>query len=277
MLRWLLLPGLLLCAAANCFAATPAIDASGPTLTQFNSASSGSIAVTTTSTNDLIMIFVQTTRRSTSAATITGITGASLSWANRANRQDAYVGSCFAFNNCFGDVEIWWACSPSALTASSMTVNLNQSADEVALIAFGVTGICPSATPFDTNVGLPIKPAANTGTSGSNVQGVASTSQNSDLIFIVMGSGQNHITGTEACSGWQQYGIIDSSGPNDYASVQVTAKGFNTTQAGLTVSAFGGTCSSPANTSTWAAMVDAVTNGVPVSSGGTRTLMGAGQ
>lgn len=276
--RPLLLAALVLLASvAECFAVTPAIDASGAAKTLFNSASSGSINVSTTSTNDLILLFVTGTRRSTPSAAISSVAGGGLTWAKRTNQQTTWTTDCFAGNTCFGDVEIWWACSSSALSSSSMTVTMDRSTDEVTLIAFGVTGICPTATPFDTNGGLPVT-AANTTGSNANIQLSASTTQTSDLIFIVVGSGNFVLaTGDQSCSGWQQYTETDSTGPSDYSVMQVTAKAFTSAQSGLTVRTFGTSCGTPETTHPWTAIADAVANASTSPAGGSLMLMGVGQ
>jgi hypothetical protein len=257
-------------------AAAPTLDASGILTGSFNSASSGALSVSTTSTNDVVIFFIQVTKRTGAAPTVSSISGGSLTWAKRKAVTATYTGACFAANTCQGDFEEWWAFSSSALSTVSMTVTLSSSADEVALAAFGINGAGSSSAPFDTNIGLPAS-AQNLTNTLNTVQVTVNTTDNSDLIFGAWGSGASFVPpSTQTCSGWTQTGIRDSSGPTDYATLWAGAEGFTGAQSSLAITFFDTGCAANKPASAWTAIADAITNGVP-SSGGSRTLLGVGQ
>ncbi len=260
------------------YATAPTLDASGIFTGSFNSTSSGSVSVSTTSTNDVIIIFIQSTKRTGAAATVSSISGGGLTWANRTALTATYTAGCFAGNTCHGDFEEWWAFSSTTLTGTSVTVTLSGTTDEAAMVAFGVNGAGSSLAPFDTNVGLPAT-AQNLTSTPSTISVTLSTIDNSDLIFAAFGSGNQKSLAAETCTGWVQGGLVDSSGPNDYATLWALAKGFTSVQTSLAITFFGGGCAANQATDAYTVIGDAVTNGIvpPPGISGSLLLLDVGQ
>jgi len=251
---------LLYCGQA--LAVSPSLDATGYIKTSFDSASSGSISVTTTSTNDIVLLFVQGTRRTSPSAAITSVTTSGLTWTNRSAKQNTYgPGGCFGGGNtCYGDLEVWCAFSSGTLSSASTTVHWDRSVDETALVAVGVTNAGTScASAFDSNGALP---AYNQNLTASTVtlSSTVSTSQSADLIFAAMGRADQFNGTIATCSGWSQTYIVDSSGPSDYATLWVTSKAVSSLQSSLSVPFFTSSCTANPAAPMWTTVGDALTN-----------------
>lgn len=277
MRKLLLLLGVFLLSIGCVQAAVPAIDASGDTKATVNSSGSPAISATTTSGNVLVLFAIQVTKRA-SLSHVVSISGGGLTWAARKTFGNTFTSLCFSNNTCFSDTELWWACSVSALSSTSITATLNQTTDEIVMIVVGITGVCPASTPWDTNVGLPVT-NTNISSSNSNIQvaGV-NTSSASDMLIVVVGAPAPIFAGLgdqASCSGWAQYSTDDSGGPNDYADLALMLKPVSSTQA-LTIGVFSAGCATPNSQPRWVAFADAATNAAPQSSGGRLMLLGVG-
>jgi hypothetical protein len=126
-----------------------------------------------------------------SAGTITGVTGASLTFVKRSGLtyQDTATGAGSSWN----DTEVWWAFSSAAITAQTFTVTFskpgNNNFDDSSVIAFTVTGFTGTlyqtvpwdingslpATAFGQTVSIPTATGVSTTATATMVIGVAST------------------------------------------------------------------------------------------------------
>lgn len=258
----------LLSCGGPAFSAAPGFDASGASKGNFSGTNSGSFNASTTSGNVLLLLGIVAERVNSAgaSASVSTVAGGSLGWAPRSQLQSAWAGSCVAGagNPCYGDTELWWACSSSALSTTSITVTFGTSIDNAVMILVPVTGVCPSAAPFDTNVGLPGK-ASNLTNSTTTVGATVSTTQASDLIFEVVGFSNDvgfsdQTSGT--CRAWSKTTTV---GTGD-TSIAFSAQQFASVQTSLTFNfANTGPCTDTHLQEGWSAIADAVTNAAAAS------------
>lgn len=119
----------------------------------FSGADHGSISLTTTVDNAVIVLQVFN-EKSASYQTVSGISDtAGLTWQRRSQLQLAHdLGS---------NMEIWWAVKPTA-GATTITATLTGAIDDAVLIAFGIAG-ADTASPWDASPVLPAKATTNRG------------------------------------------------------------------------------------------------------------------
>ena len=122
---------------------------------------SSSVSLSTTSTNDVVVVVVY------SGTTVTGVTSAHLTFTKRVQYTNAQT-----LNQ-----EIWWAPAASALTSESITANFTAGGSHT-VTAFGVSG-ANTTTPFDTNVSLPGEEEGF----GAPATATISTSNGSDMLI----------------------------------------------------------------------------------------------
>lgn len=194
-------------------------------------ANTATVALTTSLTNDIIVVMAFSQKNATPHRTVSGITDtAGLTWTKRsAIAQDSAVGQ---FITCFIDAEVWWAYSSGALTGDTITVTYSGATDAGVLIAFGVnsSGTAFSASsPWDTNGSLP---ATNFTAGVVTPSATVSTTAANTLLFAV--SAGNQIYGGTAASGYTEIDFntdFGGSGAGESAQYQV----FASAQSGITV------------------------------------------
>ncbi|MDE1834191.1 MAG: YncE family protein, partial [Candidatus Micrarchaeota archaeon] len=160
--------------------AAPAID--GTASSVFTSASSGSVTLSTSTSNDLIVVYSGAENPNMAAFNVLSVSDtAGLTWTKRAAtviKSD--------HNGAYDDQEVWYAIAPRKLSSDLITVTLNSIIDDGTVMAFAANGI-NTTTPWDTN---PYNPSNNmllgATTVAANV--LASTSNSHDLIFGFAGS-----------------------------------------------------------------------------------------
>jgi hypothetical protein len=133
--------------------------------------SSGTLSCT--KSNNIIVVFIASEYRNQSTgATISSVSGGSLTWNRRTTN----------YRQGNQSQEIWWAYSPGIFNSSITATFGGGPVDDATIIAFGLNGANTSA-PWDTNISLPAKPAAN----------VSSTpiSTNSSSPFVLCFYGSN--------------------------------------------------------------------------------------
>lgn len=161
------------------------VAASGPTAksldgsasTQASSVSSSTVTLSTTKTNDILVLQITAEGATGAALSASSVTStSSLTWHPRGQVQAGPATMQGGANN-YLDIETWWALAPSPLTNEVVTVNMSHSIDDMTLIVFGVNG-CNTSSPWDTNVSLPAY--QNNGSNGTasapTVSGVSTTS-----------------------------------------------------------------------------------------------------
>jgi hypothetical protein len=139
---------------------------------QFSATNTGTITLTTTLPNDVIVLLYLHESNTNPAATISTVTSPSLTWAKR---------SGYAFNVNPIDMEIWWAPAAAALTAEVVTITLTGTIDDSAYHIFGVNGSPTPSSPWDVDASLAT--AHNNGANPSvTVSGVNTNSGSPMLI-----------------------------------------------------------------------------------------------
>lgn len=129
-----------------------------------------SLSLTTSKTNDIIIVGVTT---GSPLHTVTGIADTSLlTWTKITN--------VIGVNN---DTEMWWAPSTGALASDSITITIS-SADNITATAFGVNGSTAISKPFDSNTSLP---ATNNGSSNNPTSGNFTVNGSTAFVIALMG------------------------------------------------------------------------------------------
>jgi hypothetical protein len=179
----------------------------------------------------------------THVLSVTSVTGSALTFSKR--------GPTFSFGSSSA-VERWWAPATASFTGViGLTWSTSLSANAV-LSAFGVAGVFNTASPWDTNVGLPY---ANSSASAiqPTVTGI-NTSQANDLLLAVEGGVGNTLGGTPT-----GYTLIAGISANLGAGLYEQSDAFEAVTS-IQASASCVWSGAPSN---WVAVVDAVTADAP--------------
>ena len=168
------------------------------------STTSASVTLTTTKTNDVIILDI--VQNGTAVSSVSDVAG--LNW-----HQRAVAGTAGQ------TIYEYYAIAANALSADVITVNFAGAASYADLNAFGVSG-ANTSSPFDSNVSVPASPAASTGS--------ITTSNANDLIIAGYRFGSN--AAPAAGSGWT---TLNASGGYYLSEYQIVSA----TQAGLVATA----------------------------------------
>lgn len=188
----------------------------------WTSASSASASLTTTLTNDMIVVVVQMTHPS-AIRTVSSVTSSptSLSFTKRSAKSIAGTSANIA-------LEVWTAVAASALSSESITVNANSTVDAGSIVAFGVNGVADTASPWDTEAGLPYS------TTLSNQAALPSqtfsTSQADDLLLGISSGDKSASYGT-APSGWTLIQAANHFGSSRFSSLGLYYKSVSGAQS----------------------------------------------
>lgn len=143
---------------------SPAIDG---TATAENDATTITLSLTTTNSNDIIYVAVNSGSATGSAPTVSSVVASGLTFTQRKGVTQSQQ-----------DLEIWTALAASPLSSESIVVTLNSTPDGALGIAFGVSG---TDINFDSNASLPY--------SASNSKTVDTvTDEIYDLLLLVTGT-----------------------------------------------------------------------------------------
>ncbi len=245
--------------------ATPAIDGSatgcfGATQTApcVTGTTSGTVTLTTTSANDVIVVEVSNehatagpTRTVSTLACTSACTGLSTFSLRKANTQ---AGT-------FQDLEAWWATATSALTSSVFTVTLSGATDDAVIVAFGVSG-ANTASPWDSS-----GPVTTTGAAGTtpSVTGFATSNSNDMLLGFESNGNIAGVAATVETTGLvagtagtiPANGQYDNEGGNSAEDGAVEYRDVTSTVSGASVAFGTATTASDA----WIIIADAITAG----------------
>ncbi len=248
------------CLSFPAYTAAPTIDGSGFVSTTTTAVSSKAISVTTTSTNDVILLFIVADALGT-APTVSSVVGGSLTWHKRSS-QAFQATNCAVGGgtSCGQDQEIWWAFSSGTLSSVSMTVTWNTTIDFATIQAVGVHGVANPAAPWDINVGFPVQ-NQNSGGSAAVLSSAFTTSQTDDLLIVLFSFGNTAIAGGDGpCTGWTGNSRHNSNRDDQ----TVGYKSVTTIQSAATVGWYAlspGACNSGTSQTPWQITVDALTSG----------------
>lgn len=203
---WLLLACVIIPLQAN---AAMTID--GSATNSPASTSTPTVTLSTTLTNDVIILFAK--HNSGTSANITSVSDtAGLTWTKR--KQGLWNGTN-------ADQELWYAVSSSALTSDVITATFGASVG-ARLTAFGING-ANTGTPFDSNVSLP---GSTTSATSPTAVSINTTNANDMIITQYVCGG---CTLTSRPSGFTQ--VIATGSVTDVAYEVVSSA-----QTGLSVS-----------------------------------------
>lgn len=157
----------------------------------FNSVASANISITTTGSDQIIVVLVGLAQGLSSAGiTVSSVTSTHLTFTKRDG--DSKTASFYST-----DLEIWWAHSTAPLTSESITVSFSSGSTYGTISAIAVSG-ANSSTPWDANGSLP---ATAFSTSSGTGSATYSTTTNNTVAFFIEsttdtsgygGSGANH-------------------------------------------------------------------------------------
>jgi hypothetical protein len=202
----------------------------------YSATSSLSASLTTSDTNDVIIVFVTTASSSLVTVNTNGVTATGLSFSKRVQQSDE-------MSSVYYDAEEWYAISSGTLNSKSIAVALSGSAsDDSYEGVFGING-ANTASPFDTN-GL--VPDVNYTTSGSPMCTISTSNANDIIIGAMTNNGQTPAAG----SGFTE--ITGASNTNGDNSLLTEYKIVSATQSDVRV-AWGSLASTE-----WIAVADAV-------------------
>jgi hypothetical protein len=111
-------------------------------------------------------------------------------------------------------LEVWWAFSAAAYSGT-LTVTYANDVDNIALVAFGVTGAGNPRSPWDVNASLPAPTTSVIGTFDTplaNTSGFSTTAPNS-FIFLVGGTSDGEFSGTPGAIADTTDGYTESGVP----------------------------------------------------------------
>jgi len=126
----------------NCestYSSTLALD--GSATGHFSSTNSGTVSLTTTQPNDIIVVEVNDENvGGFSVRTVSSVSGGSLTWNSHSDKQIT--------SSPYIDTAVYYAVASSALSSTTITVNLSGNIDDASIVAFGVSG-ANTASPWD--------------------------------------------------------------------------------------------------------------------------------
>lgn len=201
--------------ATGCFGAAQTTPCASSTTT-------GSASLTTSDTNDIIVVLESNEDAPGGAVRIvTSITAPGLTFAERSYTS---LGT-----PTYQDAEVWWAYSASALSAEAITITLSGTTDDAVIVAFGVHG-ANTASPWDADFAIP-RVASGGGSTTPTVTGVSTENAN-DMVLGLQGNGDSEAqVGVEETAGAgmtliQSYddagGTNDEVGAAEYELVSAT-------------------------------------------------------
>lgn len=231
-----------------------AATAGGATLTidgtaggQFSGTNTGTVTLTTTKANDVIVLMFYAEHSGGAAQTISSVTSPHLTWAKRKGYSWTYTAA--------GPVpsthEIWWAPASAALSSEVITITMTGTIDDAAYQVFGVNGCSNISSPWDTNASLP-SANADTGATSFNTSSTVSgvSTDNPGMIIGSWGSWRSIVVtlppGTTAVRAPQQNG-----GGSQFAYIQAFYETISSPASGLSFTT--------SNTSaSWSVIIDAL-------------------
>jgi hypothetical protein len=112
----------------------------------FSTASSGTTTLTTSDSNDVIVVEIFDENTSSPSPSVTSVTANGLTFQKRSAISGSGVGQ---YGTSVDDMEIWWAISSAPLSSEDIGVNLSETIDDASIVAFGVSGAYTS-NPWDS-------------------------------------------------------------------------------------------------------------------------------
>jgi len=178
----------------------------------YSGVSSGTVALTTSLTDDVVVLMVAGEKTTAGAFQVSSVAdGSGLTWALRQRLQ---ITGGRHTNPQF--LEIWWAHAPTALSAVTITATLSAAVDNGSILAFGVNG-ANTSTPWDANASLPKTNSDVTGTNTTpSASGVSTTATNTMLLAVWSNSNAGTATAGPP-TGFTEIEFPQNSGGTDWS------------------------------------------------------------
>jgi hypothetical protein len=165
------------------------------------------VILSTTQTNDLIVVYVGIESEGSLTQVSSIVDGAGLTWHKRSG-VTLYPDSSGSYN----DAEVWYAISPNPLPDDQITANLNGGVDDMGITAFGVANV-DIASPWDPSSALPTTATDPNGNGGTAIVSVSTESTHTMLLGF---AGNDAYNQPDSCTGtWQ-----GTNGYTDIATIQ---------------------------------------------------------
>jgi hypothetical protein len=235
--------------------ASPTVDGKAVNSTVAAGATSGTVTLTTTNANDIIVIAVAlenttaqgSTNKVTSVAKTSG-TGTVGSFTQR-SASDGNSSN----GNAFQGLEVWWAVATTALTSAVFTVHSNIATDDMVIVAFGVSGVGSTSAPWDPNASLTVA-NINTSTVATTQTSKSTSTTNADDLIVWFSCDTNGVA-PAAPTGFSAVESATNALGTLEVSLGVHTKSVSATQTSQTY-----TSSSSAS---WVVVMDALTADAP--------------
>jgi hypothetical protein len=212
---------------------------------QFSTTSTGTVTLTTTQPNDVIILSYFHNGGS-GAHTIASVTSAHLTWAKRS--QHGWGGG--PSNN-----EIWWATASAPLTSEVITITLTPATniDDAAYHAFGVSG-CPNpSSPWDTDASLAAAFASVVNSTPASLT-ISGVSTSSSIPMLIGNTGTYNNIAIAAPSGTTAVRAEQiNSGGILYARTSTFYKNYSSPLSGASFSS-----TQPGSSASWGMVIDAL-------------------
>ena len=213
--------------------ASKSIDGSAKATFAFTN--SGTVTLTTTQTNDVIvLVYYGATLSPNAARTVSTVTSSGLTWTKRSGNTYTHASG----NTDRSSIEIWWAVAAAALTSHVITVTTSGNVDNGYLNVFGVRGCATPSAPWDTHASLATAFAAMDNNDPLSVSGVSTVSTTP---FMIAGSGAPSLY-PYLMNGFGQIQLSQDSTAAHYASLQSS---WNLKVVAASSTAFSGAAGSP--------------------------------
>jgi len=175
----------LLCAAAvPALATSPSTD--GTATGEFSGTTSGTASLTTTQTNDEVIVVVFAENTSGSSPTVNVPTSSHLTFAQRGTTLQSTPAA-----GCLVSLAVFYAFSAGTLSSETITASTGASVDGASINVFGVHGVYSSAAAWDPDASLPKQTTISS--IGNHDTNAISTTNPDDLLIIALGYCQNSV------------------------------------------------------------------------------------
>ena len=196
-------------------------------------ASTITVPLTTSLTNDIIVVDVhnEVTTSNGASVTVQGVTAPGLTFAKRSSVSDEGTTE-------YNDLERWWALATSTFSGT-ITVTFNATIDDASIVAYGVNG-ANTSSPWDAD-----GPFSNTDASGSSgltptISSVSTAAANTMLLAVTANGYNSGGYDQTAASGYSLIGTTFTTAGTNSSSIGSEYQVFSSPQSNITVT-FGST------------------------------------
>jgi hypothetical protein len=205
--------------------ASPAVD--GNATNKFSTASSGTVTLSTTQTNDVILVWVGFEPHNNNNYSVSSVTASGLTFTK-------YGSVTYTNGTFYQNQELWWAPASGVLTSEVITVTLSHAIDCACIVACGVSGAHDFTNPWDSWGSFPVTGTDN-GTTNPTL--TFDTLEADDLILFSSSCQSSlSLTGATGTSGtYASVGDIRNTTGLGEEELRVSSCSVSALQSGATV------------------------------------------